>query len=162
MIVVVLGTQRFQMNRLIEAVDQIAMDLSEEIFVQAGNSTYIPQHCKYQNFVDAEVLQKMIGDCSVLVTHAGVGTIMRGINEKKPIVVVPRLAQYHEHVDDHQVQIAEAFAGKQCVLYCEDLNQLESTIDRARTFPFQPYKAPESKIEDIILEFIDKQEGLKK
>lgn len=157
MILVTLGTQRFQMNRLIKAMDKLAGELAEEIFIQTGNSTYIPQHCQYQDFVDAEVLQTMIHDCSLLVTHAGVGTIMRGISEKKPIVVVPRLALYHEHVDNHQVQIADAFAGKQCVLQCNDLEQLASVIEQARTFAFQSYTAPESKIEDIILEYIDVQ-----
>lgn len=157
MIVVTLGTQRFQMNRLIEKMDNIAAELTEEVFIQTGNSTYLPQHCQYKDFVDAEALQQMIRDCSVLVTHAGVGTIMRGISEKKPVVVVPRLAVYHEHVDDHQVQIAEAFSRKQCVLQCNDLEQLALIIEQARTFTFQPYAAPESKIEDIILEYIDKQ-----
>lgn len=161
MIVVTLGTQRFQMNRLIEAMDQIAVELSEDVFIQTGNSTYLPKHCQHKDFVDAEVLQKMISDCSVLVTHAGVGTIMRGISEKKPVVVVPRLAVYQEHVDDHQVQIAEAFAAKQCVLQCNDLEQLAFVIEKAKTFAFQPYRAPESKIENIILEYIDRQELLK-
>lgn len=154
MIVVTLGTQRFPMNRLIEAMDKIAPGLEEEVFVQTGNSTYIPKNCQYQNFVDAKEFQKKIEECSVLVTHAGVGTIMRGINVGKPVVVVPRLAQYHEHVDDHQVQIAKAFAQKGCVLYCEELEQLQEMLNTAKTYQFKPYKAPESKIEDIILDYI--------
>lgn len=154
MIVVTLGTQRFQMNRLIEAIDGIAPAMSEEFFVQTGNSTYIPQHCRYQNFLDAEEFQKKIEECSLLITHAGVGTIMRGINAGKPVVVIPRLARYHEHVDDHQVQIAKAFAGKECVLCCEDLDHLSEVIEEARVYPFKPYKSPDRKIEDIILEFI--------
>lgn len=154
MIVVTLGTQRFQMDRLIEAVDKIASTMTEEFFIQSGHSTYIPKHCRYQAFVDATEFQDMIQNCSVLVTHAGVGTIMRGINAGKPVVVVPRLAQYHEHVDDHQVQIANAFAGKGCVLHCEDLSDLPQLLEEAPNYPFKPYTAPESKIEDIILNFI--------
>lgn len=37
---------------------------------------------------------------------------MSGLLKGKPVIVVPRLEKYHEHVDDHQQQIAEAFAGK--------------------------------------------------
>ena len=154
MILVTLGTQKFQMDRLIQAVDKLAETVSEEIFVQTGNSTYIPEHCSSKNFVDAQEFQNMIEECGVLITHSGVGTIMRGIRAGKPVVVVPRLAKYHEHVDDHQVQIAEAFAGKDCVIYCEDLTKLEEAVQTARTYSFSPYHAPKSNIEDIILEFL--------
>lgn len=154
MIFVTLGTQRFQMNRLLEAVDQMALNLQEEIFIQSGHSTYVPRNCEYRDFVDAEEFQGMIENCSVLITHSGVGTIMRGLNAGKPVVVVPRLARFHEHVDDHQVQIAEAFAGKNCVLYCQDVDRLQETVEKARNYPFKPYKAPESKIEDLILDYL--------
>ncbi len=154
MILVTLGTQKFQMDRLLRAVDKLAESSSEEIFVQSGNSTYVPEHCMSKNFVDAQEFQKMIEDCSVLITHSGVGTIMRGIRAKKPVVVVPRLAKYHEHVDDHQVQIAEAFASKDCILYCTDLAKLEETVQTARSYSFLPYHEPESNVEDMILDFL--------
>lgn len=154
MILVTLGTQKFQMDRLIRAVDKLAETVSEEVFVQSGNSTYVPEHCKSKNFVDAQEFQKMIEECSILITHSGVGTIMRGIGAGKPVVVVPRLAKYHEHVDDHQVQIAEAFASKGCVLCCTDLAKLEETVQEARTYSFMPYHKPETNVEDIILDFL--------
>lgn len=154
MILVTLGTQKFQMDRLVQAVDELAKNVSEEIFVQTGNSTYVPKYCMAKNFVDAQEFQNMIEECSVLITHSGVGTIMRGIGVGKPVVVVPRLAKYHEHVDDHQVQIAEAFASKGCVLYCADLAKLEETVQKARTHSFSMYHAPKSNVEDIILEFL--------
>ena len=159
MILVTLGTQRFQMNRLLEAVDRLALDLQEKIFIQTGHSTYIPQNCDYKDFVDAEEFQRMIEGCSVLITHSGVGTIMRGISAGKPVVVVPRLAGFHEHVDDHQVQIAEAFAEKGCVISCENLEQLAEMIHEARTYPFKPYDMPESSVEDIILDYIHQLDG---
>ncbi len=154
MILVTLGTQKFQMDRLIQAVDKLAETVSEEIFVQSGNSTYVPERCMSQSFVDAQEFQKMIEECSVLITHSGVGTIMRGIHAGKPVVVVPRLAKYHEHVDDHQVQIAEAFASKNCILYCTDLTKLEEVVQKARTYSFSPYHEPKSNVEDIILNFL--------
>lgn len=158
MILVALGTQKFQMDRLLQAVDELAKVVSEEIFVQFGNSTYVPKHCKAKDFVDAQEFQRLIEECSVLITHSGVGTIMRGIQAGKPVVVVPRLAKYHEHVDDHQVQIAEAFASKGCVLCCEDLTELEETVRYARTYSFLPYRSPESNLEDIILDFLHSAE----
>lgn len=154
MILVSLGTQKFQMNRLIEAVDKIAPQIQEKIFIQTGCSTHIPKNCDYKDFVDAGEFRKMVGECSVLIAHAGVGTIMTGIKAGKPVIVVPRLQQFHEHVDDHQQQIAEAFAEKHCVLQCTDVEKLDKYIEKARTYDFQPYVVQGGNIEDIINSFI--------
>lgn len=155
MILVTLGTQKFQMNRLIEAVDKLAPSLGEEVFIQTGNSSYIPQNCKYQDFVDVEDFQQMIKTCSLLITHSGVGSIMTGVSNNRPIIVVPRLEKYHEHVDDHQVQIAEAFEQKGMVLHCKDISDLSDYIQKAKNFQFNPYDVHGGKIEDIVLGFMD-------
>lgn len=159
MILVTLGTQKFQMDRLVKAIDELALVIEEDIFIQLGHSTYIPQNCEYQEFVDAVEFQKMIESCSILITHSGVGTIMRGIHAKRPVVVVPRLAKYREHVDDHQVQIACAFEEKGCVLKCEEIEKLQDIIEKARSYSFNPYDMPERNVEDIILNFIQKLDG---
>ena len=56
--------------------------------------------------------KKKIRECDVLITHSGVATIIAGLKNDKKVIVVPRLAKYGEHVDDHQVQIAESFLNK--------------------------------------------------
>lgn len=155
MILVTLGTQKFQMNRLIEAVDKLAPSLGEEVFIQTGNSSYKPQNCKYKDFVNVEIFQQMIKECSLLITHSGVGSIMTGINNNRPVIVVPRLEKYHEHVDDHQVQIAEAFEQKGMVIYCKTISDLPDCIEKAKTYQFSPYDIRGGKIEDIVLGFMD-------
>ena len=155
MIFVTLGTQKFQMNRLVKAVDEIATDLSEEVFIQRGKSDYVPKNCKYTDYVDAKEYSKLIEECSILITHAGVGTIIEGINKGKPIIVVPRKNKYAEHVDDHQCQIANAFSTKGCVLSCEDVTKLKDYIDKARTFDFKPYELRGGNIEETIMRFIN-------
>lgn len=91
MILVTLGTQQFQMNRLVEAVDKIAPQLEEEVFIQTGSSAYVPVNCRYADFVDSEKFNGMIEECSILITHSGVGSIMSGLLKGKPVIVVPRL-----------------------------------------------------------------------
>ena len=156
MILVTLGTQKFEMNRLIRAVDELAAQTEEKVFVQAGNSTYEPKNCEYAAFVDSVKFTEMIRECRILITHSGVGTIMSGIAAKRPIIVVPRLKKFHEHVDDHQLEIAEGFEEKNCVLCCRDEKELAEYIKTAENFNFQPYQAPESKVENIIIDFIEK------
>ena len=155
MIFVTMGTQKFQMNRLVKAADELAEQISEEVFVQKGWSDYVPKHCRYTDFMDVTDYNRQISECSVLVTHAGVGTIVYGINAGKPIVVVPRLNKYLEHVDDHQLQIAEAFSSKGCVLCCEEVDRLKEFIDKARNYDFKPYELSGGNIEKTIMNFIN-------
>ncbi len=155
MIFVTMGTQKFQMNRLVKAADELAEQISEEVFVQKGWSDYAPKHCKFTDFMDATDYNQKISECSVLVTHAGVGTIVTGIKAGKPIIVVPRMNRYLEHVDDHQRQIAEAFSAKGCVLCCEEVEKLSEYIDKARTYDFKPYELKGGNIEKTIMDFIN-------
>ena len=155
MIFVTLGTQKFQMNRLIKAVDEMASGYSEEFFVQTGSSNYTPRNCSYKDFMDAETYNKKIAECSVLVTHAGVGTIISGISLGKLVVVVPRASEFGEHVDDHQSQIADAFSSKGLVLCCKDVSKLGEYIEKARSYDFKPYELKGGNIEETIMRFID-------
>lgn len=154
MIFVTLGTQKFQMERLVKAADEVAEHVDEEVFIQTGHTEYKPRNCSYKDFLRPEEYKERIENCSVLVTHAGVGTIITGLNAHKPVIVVPRLAGMHEHVDDHQIQIAEAFSTKNCVIYCKDTKDLISDIARARDHKFEEYKVRGGNIEDLILNFI--------
>ena len=78
-----------------------------------------------------------------------------GINNNRPVIVVPRIAKYREHVDDHQVQIAEAFEQKGMVIYCKTISDLPDCIEKAKTYQFSPYDIRGGKIEDIVLGFMD-------
>ena len=112
MIFVTVGTQKFQMDRLLKAVDEIAFSgrVGEPFFVQSGHGTYVPENCEYASFLNKEEIEDKVEHCSVLICHAGVGSILHGLKKRKKVIVVPRLKMFGEHVDDHQVEIAESFA----------------------------------------------------
>ena len=154
MIFVTLGTQKFQMNRLVQAADDLAMKIDEEIFVQTGHSTYMPTKCGHTQFMNENDYNEKIRQCRILITHAGVGTIISGLTAGKPVIVVPRLKKFREHVDDHQLEIAKAFAKKKNVLSCTEVDKLQQYIKEAETFEFEPYVVHGGKIEDIVQNFI--------
>ena len=115
MIFVTLGTQKFQMNRLVKAVDELAESgrVGEDFFIQSGVSTYKAKHCECKDFMDSSKYVENINNCSVLVTHAGVGTIVTALKLGKPVVVVPRLAKFNEHVDVSLSFILGMLPGKE-------------------------------------------------
>lgn len=176
MIFVTVGTQKFPMNRLIKKVDEIAEHYKtassgersfentfEEnsfkgnlFFAQIGNTDYLPKNFPYERFLSQESFQDMVKRSKLIISHAGVGTMMSGILDGKKVVVVPRLKKFGEHVDDHQVEIAEAFQMKNCVIYCSQLEELEHILRNEQNYVLSPYMAPENNIQDIIMSFLMK------
>ena len=58
------------------------------------------------NMLKPEEMKKYIINASIVITHAGVGTIMECIENNKDIIVLPRKEENGEHVNNHQEEIA--------------------------------------------------------
>lgn len=157
MIFVVLGTQKFQLNRLLQKLDEYVEQglLTDEIYAQIGNSTYKPRHYAYKDFMDKKEFDATIAKADLVIAHSGVGTIITAIHAKKPVVVFPRLAKYKEHVDDHQLDIARAFEMKRYVLCCYENDDLLEKINKCKSFHFDEYVSQQKQIIGIIKDFLD-------
>ena len=81
MIFVALGTQKFQMNRLIKALDvQKGKGLiKEEIFAQIGNSDYIPKNFESKSFLNNDEFNNQLQKSDIVITHSGVITIIKAL-----------------------------------------------------------------------------------
>ena len=156
MIFVTVGTQKFQFNRLIMSVDSLAGNkrIQEEVFIQSGNCTYNPVHCSFKKFLDKNEFEYYLSNCSLLITHSGVATIIAGLTGKKPVIVMPRLMQYGEHVDNHQVQIADAFAEQNLIFKCNTKDELGKLVKLAKTHKFNEYISQRENILATIKDFI--------
>lgn len=118
MIFVTVGTNEARFDRLLRAVAELRVD--EELLVQHGHSSPIrPPHAELVGFLPFEGMVETIRRARIVVTHAGVGSIMVALaNEKRPIVV-PRLKVHGEAVDDHQLQLGRRFAAAGLVTLVE-------------------------------------------
>lgn len=157
MILIVLGTQKFQLNRLLQKIDELVDNgsINEEVFAQIGYSDYIPKNYNYTQFLDKDTFEKKISECDVLIAHSGVGTIISGINHHKPVIVFPRRVEYNEHVDDHQLEIAESFSNQNFVLTCNDTETLADMIETAKHHSFSEYKSQRQTVVNTIRNFLD-------
>lgn len=111
MILLTVGTQ-LPFDRLVEAVDRIAPELAEPVIAQVGKSKYICQNIEaHENFGPVE-FQDYLKGCSRIISHAGIGTILNAQKNSKPIILVPRLAKFGEHRNDHQLATCRSLAGR--------------------------------------------------
>lgn len=108
MIYVTLGTMFLDFKRLVDVMDDIARDSGEQVIVQLGMSPTRPRHCAWFDFLPREEVLDIQRHARVIVGHAGIGTALDALSVGRPFVTVPRLKRYNEHMNDHQIEIAEA------------------------------------------------------
>lgn len=142
MIFVTVGSQKFPFDRLIRKVDQMLREglIQEEVFIQTGASRCVPS-CPHQAFCEGEQFQTLLETCSVLITHGGAGTMVDAVKRGKRVVVVPRLARYGEHVDDHQLELAKRLHKMNLLHACLDVEQLPQALAQVRTHRFAPFQS---------------------
>jgi len=155
MIFVILGTQKFQMNRLTKIVDGLAPGLGEPVVAQIGQSDYEPENIRFHRFLGKAEFDGLIAGADLIITQGGVGAVMTALKCRKPVIIVPRLAKYGEHVDDHQREIAQAFVKKGFVLCCDDGDDLGALIARAKGARFPEYVSSTDNINRIINEYLE-------
>ncbi len=130
MIFVTTGNHFQGFERLLKKVDEIAPRIPHEIVIQRGYSKYVPQNTKYFDFVPANTAMEYIQKSELVISHAGMGTIILSRQYGIPIIIFPRRKTHKEHVNDHQMEIAQTLEERRDVnihvVYEED--QLENKI----------------------------------
>lgn len=130
MIFVTVGSQKFQFNRLLKEIDRLVFEkeVTEDIFAQIGYCDYRPKYYKYKCFLDRDEFYDVMKKCDKIITHGGTGTIMEAVKQGKKVIVVPRLKEYGEHVDNHQLQIVEKFKKMNLIKSVSEINELNNAI----------------------------------
>jgi len=135
MIFLTIGTQ-FPFERLIRAVDEACAKglFEEELFAQIGRSSYQPRHFQYTGSLDNGRFEDCVSRSTAIIGHAGVGTISMALQYDKPLLAMPRLAMYREHVNDHQVGLARKFASAGHILVAYSQEELPEKVRQLRDF----------------------------
>ena len=108
MILVTVGTEKFQFDRLMVWVSILAKQdwIEEKVVVQYGNCMFRPNGLEAYKLLPADEFQKLAMSASLVIGHCGEGTLLLTEKIKAPYILVPRMAEFREHVDDHQLELA--------------------------------------------------------
>lgn len=133
MIFVTVGSQE-PFDRLISAVDEWARSRSRtDVFAQIASSSFQPAHIPFTQFLEPPEFNRMMHEAHIIVAHAGMGSIISALELGKPIVVMPRRADFRETRNDHQVATAERFAEQGRIIVAADERELPASLDHALT-----------------------------
>lgn len=127
MIFVTIGTQ-LPFDRLIKIIDELAPQLHEEVVAQVYQCGFTPKNIKTVDFLAPDEFNTLFDKARLIISHAGMGTILSALQKDKPIIVFPRIAALGEHRNEHQLATARKFKEIGSVYVAMDEDELRTLL----------------------------------
>lgn len=141
MILVTLGTQDKPFTRLLEAIDNEIKkgNIQEEVIVQAGCTKYKSPNMKVLDYIPVNEFADLVSKADLVITHAGVGSILTALKQGKKIIAAARLKEFGEHTNNHQLQLLENFEQEGYLIALKDFDKLGEALEQAKDFTPKPF-----------------------
>lgn len=117
--------------RLLVGVAHIAAQLPQPVIVQYGHTPFDNVACQRVDFLDMKEFVEHIHRADLLIMHAGAGSIMHAIEAGKIPVVMPRRADLGEHINDHQLELAQALVEMDKIVIAHNADDLIHAVKLA-------------------------------
>ena len=131
MIVATVGTHGQSFPRFFEVV----RDLGDDVLLQYGQGPPPTGFDNAVSFLPYDELMERMRTADAVITHAGVGSVLSARRAGHVPVVVPRLYELGEHVDDHQAEFTRTLeqAGEVVAVWGDtDLREAIELASRRR------------------------------
>ena len=121
---------------MIRAVDEWCAQQQSDfaVFGQIGSlpsDGFRPKHFEWVERLPPEEFNAKFSEATVIVSHAGMGSIISALQNGKQIVVMPRLSSLREHRNDHQLATVGKMATRPGVHVAKDESQLSDCLNQA-------------------------------
>lgn len=157
MVLVLLGTFDIDFSRPLRALDKICSEgfLNEEIIVQSGYTKFDSAHFKKLPFIDRGELDQLYKNARLIISHAGTGSILKGVKLGKKVIVIARLQKYAECVDDHQLEILIEFGKQGYIIPWNENDSLKDILLGADNFELKEYVSNKQNIISYLKAYVD-------
>src|SRR5262249_6334506 len=106
-----------------------------DVFAQIGASVLRPLHIRSARFLLPAQFTAYVRDASLIVAHAGMGSILTALEFGKSILIMPRHGDLGETRNDHQVSTARRFAARDQITVAFDADELAQRLDQLAIGP---------------------------
>ena len=131
MIFVTVGSL-FPFYRLVRLVDEVAVTMPQEtFFAQIFSGAYEPVNIPYARLLTRREFTEKMQAASVIVAHAGMGSVISAMEMGKPVILTPRVLEWGEHTTDHQMATARWLEGRPGIHVCLRDEDLPAAISAA-------------------------------
>jgi UDP-N-acetylglucosamine transferase subunit ALG13 len=133
MIFVTVGTD-LPFDRMLRVIDQWAGENQRiDIFAQIGEGGWEPRHIPFRHFLQPPEFREKFQAADLIISHAGMGTILTALHHGKPILVMPKRASLGEHRNEHQTATAKRMMEIAGVSVAFDEAELRGHLDHLHT-----------------------------
>lgn len=123
-------------ERLVSLVDRAKRNgaISENVILQCGKLPEQPLEpsIELRESIGFTEVKSILARADIVICHGGTGSIITALQQGCRVVAVPRSFSRGEHYDDHQWEIAKAFADRGLLTLVGDDDDIEGAIAKAR------------------------------
>ena len=119
-------------DRLIMAVDNWLKNesIDERVIMQIGDGEYLPSQCEYVRRLSPCDYTRYFEQSRLVISHAGMGTIITALELGKPIVVMPKKSALGEQRNDHQLATVRRFHRSRLINVAESEDELPGLLKK--------------------------------
>jgi len=121
-------------DRLVRAMDDWAGvgAQGDRVFGQiTARANHIPRHFDHVATLTPAEYGARCAQADLIVSHAGMGTILTALQTGTPALLLPRKGSLGETRNDHQIATAKKFEGRPGLSVVMDETDLPAALDRA-------------------------------
>jgi glycosyltransferase involved in cell wall biosynthesis/UDP-N-acetylglucosamine transferase subunit ALG13 len=132
-IFVTAGLEKYQFNRLFLCVDSLierGLVDPQSLICQKGKSSYVPKRYSAFDYISFEDMITNIVKADIVISHAGIGTLILCLDLGKIPIIFPRQSQHKEHLDNHQTEFCKDIGTFRKALIAYDETHLAEAISK--------------------------------
>jgi len=158
LILVSVGTMGYDFSRFLQIIDELCDENVIEgshIIAQIGVNSYSPKNFKSFDFITHDEYENYLKDADYIITHAGTGSVIPPLKMGKKLILFPRLAEFSEHLDNHQSELADLLEREGYVLVAKDKESLKKCINNVAGFQVKEFKSNTLMFNNLVIDFIE-------
>lgn len=159
MVFVTVGTQTLGFERLLNEVQDLVNRgiIDDNVEIQTGFTKFYSTTSQITcfDFLSQKEMDLKIRNAEYIIAHGGVGCILGALHYQKKIIAVPRLKEFREHINNHQLEIIENFSNAGFLLSVYDIKELETVVKKIGNFIPNKYIGTHTKLIAEIKNTID-------
>lgn len=147
MIFVTVGTS-LPHDELVEMMDRLVGDgkIKDKVIVQRGAGKYAPKNIEHFRFSPS--LDEYYNNAEIVISNCGAGTIMENTTKGRKLIVI----QNPDIIGGHEWELVTKMEKGKHLIWCRDVTQLLSSIEKAQTIEFRQFKPKQLNLSEILQE----------
>lgn len=119
-------------NRLVRTVDDwAASNRRSDVVAQIGINGWCPRWIRYVTKLTPVDFDAYMNQANLVVSHAGIGTILAAQKKGKPLIVMPRSGDLKETRNNHQIATSHQFRNLNNLWVAKNEKELVSHLNRS-------------------------------